>query len=216
MEGIVFCFVHRGVTDTLYLATDGRSLSTTPAMRLLSYGSGGQLDPDIPGMATQREFYRRLKQLEGSPSYFLEKPEFKSYCAKSKQGIQVPSDSTQAALTQAVTPPVVQLCKPRVSTWVVRRGTGAEDEASSVVRNLPGVPERAGPSAELGRAWSRTGTTSSEAGRGGGHPQVGRIGGGFRRRASCVYAALACGRTCVGAGGGFPARWAPRGGGGSG
>ena len=72
----------------------------------------------------------------------MEKPKFKSYCAKSKQGIQVQGDSTQAALTQAVTPPVVQLCKPRVSTWVVRRGTGADDKASSVVRNLHGVPER--------------------------------------------------------------------------
>ena len=39
-------------------------------------------------------------------------------------------------MTQAVTPPVVQWCKPRVSTWVVRRGTRADEKASSVVRDL--------------------------------------------------------------------------------
>ena len=119
-------------------------------------------------------------------------------------------------MTQAVTPPVVQLCKPRVSTWVVRRGTGADDEASSVVRDLHGVPERAGLSAELWCAWSRAEATDIEAGRGSGHPQVERLGGGFWRRASDVPASPACERTDVGVGREVPARGAPRGGGGSG
>ena len=62
-EGIFFCFVHRGDTDTLYLATDGRSLSTTPSLRHMSYGGGAQLDPDLPGMTSQRTCYRQFKQL---------------------------------------------------------------------------------------------------------------------------------------------------------
>ena len=67
-EGIFFCFVHRGDTDTLYLATDGRTLSTTPSLRHMSYGGGAQLDPDLPGMTSQRSCYRQFKQMAPPPS----------------------------------------------------------------------------------------------------------------------------------------------------
>ena len=70
-EGIFFCFVHRGDTDTLYLATDGRSLSTTPSLRHMSYGGGAQLDPDLPGMTSQRLCYRHFKQMAPPPSPLL-------------------------------------------------------------------------------------------------------------------------------------------------
>ena len=50
--------------------------------------------------------------------FFFEKPRLKSYCARSKQSRQV---------QLAATPTVVQLCKPRVSTCIVCRGTGADD-----------------------------------------------------------------------------------------
>ena len=76
-------------------------------------------------------------------------------------------------MAQAVTPPVVQLCKPRVSTCIVRRGTGADEQASSVVRILHGGPGRAGLSAGLWLAWDRAVTISG----GRGHPQAERVGG---------------------------------------
>ena len=66
-EGIMYCFVQRGDTDTLTLATDGRTLSLTPSMRIIRYG-GAQFDSDLPGMAAQRLSYRCFKQLEGHPT----------------------------------------------------------------------------------------------------------------------------------------------------
>ena len=69
LDGVYFCFIHRGNTDTLYLATDGRSLSTTPSMRIISYG-GGMLDPDMPGMGDQRAAYRHFNQnIAPAPSH---------------------------------------------------------------------------------------------------------------------------------------------------
>ena len=61
LDGVLFCFIQRGTTDTLYLVTDGRTLSSTPSLRAISYG-GGMLDPDLPGMPAQRAFYRLFNQ----------------------------------------------------------------------------------------------------------------------------------------------------------
>ena len=63
----MYCFGQRGDTDTLTLATDGRTLSLTPSMRVICYG-GVQFDSDLPGMAAQRLSYRCFKQLEGHPT----------------------------------------------------------------------------------------------------------------------------------------------------
>ena len=60
-DGILFCFIQRGTTDTLFIATDGRHLLPTASLRVLSYG-GSQLDPDIPGMAAQRANYLHFHQ----------------------------------------------------------------------------------------------------------------------------------------------------------
>ena len=62
LEGVFYCFIKRGNTDTFYLATDGRSLSLTPSLRAICYG-GGMLDADLPGMAEQRNFYRCFNQV---------------------------------------------------------------------------------------------------------------------------------------------------------
>ena len=62
LEGVYFCFVQRGTTDTLFLVTDGRALSSTPSLRAISYGVG-MLDPDMPGMGDQRNFYRHFNQV---------------------------------------------------------------------------------------------------------------------------------------------------------
>ena len=59
LEGVLFCFIQRGSTDTFFLVTDGRSISVTPSLRAISYG-GGMLDPDLPGMIAQRTFYRHF------------------------------------------------------------------------------------------------------------------------------------------------------------
>ena len=61
LDGVYFCFIHRGTTDTLFLVTDGRTISLTPSLRSISYG-GGMLDPDIPGMSDQRHAYRQFNQ----------------------------------------------------------------------------------------------------------------------------------------------------------
>ena len=80
LDGVYFCFIHRGTTDTLYLATDGRSLSTTPSMRTICYG-GGMLDPDMPDMVDQRVAYRHFNQtiapapsLKGNLAHHLHPP----------------------------------------------------------------------------------------------------------------------------------------------
>ena len=62
LEGVLFCFIQRGRTDTFFLATDGRTLSLTPTLRAISYG-GGMLDPDIPGMSSQRQAYKLFNQV---------------------------------------------------------------------------------------------------------------------------------------------------------
>ena len=62
LDGVLFCFIHRGTTDTFFLVTDGRSLSATPSLRAISYG-GGMLDSDIPGMSAQRACYRLFNQI---------------------------------------------------------------------------------------------------------------------------------------------------------
>ena len=62
LEGVLFCFIQRGRTDTFFLATDGRTLSLTPTLRAISYG-GGMLDPDIPGMSAQRQAYKLFNQV---------------------------------------------------------------------------------------------------------------------------------------------------------
>ena len=67
LEGVYFCFIKRGSTDTLFLATDGRSLSITPSLRAICYG-GGMLDADLPGMAEQRNCYRHFNQNITSPA----------------------------------------------------------------------------------------------------------------------------------------------------
>ena len=77
-----------------------------------------------------------------------------SYCAKAstadesvtttKAGNDTSSDSPRCAVMQA-----------RIPTWSVRRGTGADDEESSVILCLHAGPERAGPIARLWRAWCR-------------------------------------------------------------
>ena len=59
--------MQRGDTDTLTLATDGRTLSLTPSIRVICYG-GGQLDSDLPGMVDQGATYRLFKQIEGRGS----------------------------------------------------------------------------------------------------------------------------------------------------
>ena len=50
-----------------------------------------------------------------------------------------------------------------------------------MVRDLHGVPERAGLTMWLGRAWCRAEAPGVVAGRGGGHPQAELVGGRFRR-----------------------------------
>ena len=72
-EGILYCFVQRGDTDTLTLATDGRTLSLTPSMKIICYG-GALSEVDLPGMVDQRSSYRLFKQLEGRPSLGARKP----------------------------------------------------------------------------------------------------------------------------------------------
>ena len=62
LEGVLYCFVQRGRTDTFFLATDGRTLSVTPTLRAISYG-GGMPEPDIPGMSAQRQFYKLFNQV---------------------------------------------------------------------------------------------------------------------------------------------------------
>ena len=62
LDNVRFCFIQRGRTDTLFLATDGRPLSLTPTLRAISYG-GGMLVPDIPGMPTQRQAYKLFNQV---------------------------------------------------------------------------------------------------------------------------------------------------------
>ena len=74
--------------------------------------------------------------------FFNRKPEL--LCRKQAKQTSANTTAHKQAITQAVTPPVVQLCKPQVSTGIVRRGTGADDEGSSVVRILHGGPVRAG------------------------------------------------------------------------
>ena len=66
LEGVLFCFIQRGRTDTFFLATDGRTLSMTPTLRAISYG-GGMLDPDIPGMSSQRQAYKFFNQIVLTP-----------------------------------------------------------------------------------------------------------------------------------------------------
>ena len=61
-DGIFFCFIQRGTTDILTLATDGRQLLSTPSLRALSYGGS---HPDIPGMGAQRDCYRFFNQIAG-------------------------------------------------------------------------------------------------------------------------------------------------------
>ena len=61
LDGVYYCFIKRGSTDTFFLATDGRALSVTPSLRAICYG-GGMLDPDLPGMTEQRNFYRHFNQ----------------------------------------------------------------------------------------------------------------------------------------------------------
>ena len=62
LEGVLYCFVQRGRTDTFFLAIDGRTLSVTPTLRAISYG-GGMPEPDIPGMSAQRQFYKLFNQV---------------------------------------------------------------------------------------------------------------------------------------------------------
>ena len=66
LEGVLFCFIQRGRTDTFFLVTDGRTLSVTPSLRAISYG-GGTPEPDIPGMSAQRQFYRLFNQVTPPP-----------------------------------------------------------------------------------------------------------------------------------------------------
>ena len=67
LDRVYYCFIKRGSTDTLFLATDGRSLSVTPSLRAICYG-GGMLDADLPGMTEQRNFYRHFNQAIPSPA----------------------------------------------------------------------------------------------------------------------------------------------------
>ena len=84
-----------------------------------------------------------------------------------------------------------------------------------MARSLHGVAERAGLSTWLGRAWCRAEAPGGGACRGGGHPQAELVAGRFRRWAG-VLRASPDGGAGAGVGGWFPARGAPRSGGGSG
>ena len=66
LEGVLFCFIQRGRTDTFFVATDGRTLSVTPTLRAISYG-GGMPEPDIPGMSVQRQSYRLFNPVATPP-----------------------------------------------------------------------------------------------------------------------------------------------------
>ena len=68
LDGIYYCFIKRGNTDTFYLATDGRTLSLTPSLRAICYG-GGTLDIDLPGMTEQRRSYRLFNQAITLPAH---------------------------------------------------------------------------------------------------------------------------------------------------
>ena len=125
-EGIFYCFVHRGDTDTLFLATDGRSLSTTPSLRNMSYGGGAQLDPDLPGMTSQRACYRRFKPMAPPPSLFP---------APMRGARPTPSTSRGSGTTTPTGPSyatVVQ--RPSVSDTMVR--TYVQQETRHILQEL--------------------------------------------------------------------------------
>ena len=73
LEGVFYCFIKRGHTDTFYLATDGRTLSLTPSLRAICYG-GGMLDGDLPGMTEQHKFYRLFNQVIAPTTTFKGNP----------------------------------------------------------------------------------------------------------------------------------------------
>ena len=68
LDGVYYCFIKRGSTDTFFLATDGRTLSVTPSLRAICYG-GGILDADLPGMTEQRRFYCHFNQAITPPAH---------------------------------------------------------------------------------------------------------------------------------------------------
>ena len=136
LDGVHFCFIHRGTTDTLCLVTDGRTLSLTPTLRAISYG-GGMLEPDIPGMPDQRNCYRHFNQAIAPPV------SSRGNTARSTALLRLPSRNVSAALpyaTVAQTPSQQEtslrtLARQETRLVVQELSTTLAHEASTMVSN---------------------------------------------------------------------------------